>query len=254
MKSFAVIGLGRFGSAIARYIEDEGGEVIAIEMNPEKVKEFENEFASVVEADASDIDALKDLGVSDVDAAIVSIGTKMGASILITLLLKELNVPLIVVKAMSPIHGKVLKKLVEPIKDLPVIDVGCGNGHAGVLFKNYTGADTELMISKIAKPTNPNYRYIIFNAESSNFSFISGYEVVLINAFIDVINKPLLITKKILQKATKYIVLHRQEIIDGKTTITIEKSYGGADTYHSKINRQEFLDLLENEIKTQLSF
>lgn len=122
MKSFVVIGLGRFGSAIAEYIEEEGGEVIAIEINPEKVRNNENEFTSVVEGDATDINTLKDLGVSDVDAAVVSIGTNMGASILITLLLKELKVPLIIVKAQSPLHGKVLKKIganhiVYPEKD-----------------------------------------------------------------------------------------------------------------------------------------
>lgn len=111
MKSFAVIGLGRFGAAIAKYIEDEGGEVLAIEQDSAKVREFENEFTSVVEADASDINALRDLGISDVDAAIVSIGTDMSASILITLLLKELEVPLIIAKAQSPLHGSVMHKI-----------------------------------------------------------------------------------------------------------------------------------------------
>lgn len=111
MKNFAVIGLGRFGTAIAKYLEDEGGEVIAIEIDPEKVRDYENEFTSVVEADATDMDTLMNLGISDVDAAIVSIGTNMGASILITLLLKELKVPLLIVKAQNTLHGKVLKKI-----------------------------------------------------------------------------------------------------------------------------------------------
>ncbi|MFW6172870.1 MAG: potassium channel family protein [Elusimicrobiota bacterium] len=123
MRNFAVIGLGRFGSSMSRYIEEEGGEVLAMEIDPKKVRDYENEFTSVVEADATDINALKDLGVSDMDAAIVSIGAKMGASILITLLLKELKVPLIIVKAQSPLHGKVLKKIganriVYPEKDM----------------------------------------------------------------------------------------------------------------------------------------
>ncbi len=111
MRSFAIIGLGRFGSAIARDLEDEGGEVIAIEKDPEKVRTYENEFTSVVEADSTDIDALNDLGVSDVDAAVVSTGDNMGESILITLLLKEIGVSLIMVKAVDDLHGKVLKKI-----------------------------------------------------------------------------------------------------------------------------------------------
>lgn len=122
MKSFAVIGLGRFGSAIAKYIEEEGGEVIAMEIDPEKVRNNENEFTTVVEADATNIETLRDIGVSDVDAAVVSIGANMGANILITLLLKELKVPLIIVKAQSSLHGKVLKRIganhiVYPEKD-----------------------------------------------------------------------------------------------------------------------------------------
>jgi trk system potassium uptake protein TrkA len=64
-----------------------------------------------VEADSTDIEALKDLGVSDVDAAVVSIGGNMGESILITLLLKEIEVPLVMVKAVDELHGKVLKKI-----------------------------------------------------------------------------------------------------------------------------------------------
>ncbi|MEA3506560.1 MAG: TrkA family potassium uptake protein [Elusimicrobiota bacterium] len=111
MRNFAIIGLGRFGSAIARDLEDEGGEVVAIEKDPEKVRTYENEFTSVVEADSTDIDALRDLGISDVDAAVVSTGDNMGESILITLLLKEIGVPLIMVKAVDELHGKVLKKI-----------------------------------------------------------------------------------------------------------------------------------------------
>ncbi len=111
MRSFAVIGLGRFGAAIARYIEEEGGEVVAIEKDASKVRDYESEFTSVVEADAASIKSLRELGVSDVDAAVVSIGTDMAASILITLLLKELGGPLVIVKAQGPLHGNVLKKI-----------------------------------------------------------------------------------------------------------------------------------------------
>ncbi len=111
MKNFAVIGLGRFGAAIARFLEKEGGEVLAIDINPEIVRELEHDYTSVVEADATDIETLSNLGVGDVDAAIVSIGTSMEAGIFITLLLKELKVPLIVAKVRSKLHEKVLKKV-----------------------------------------------------------------------------------------------------------------------------------------------
>lgn len=125
MKNFAVIGLGRFGSAISRYIEEEGGEVLAVEIDPEKVKEYENSLTSVVEADATDINALKDIGIADIDAAIVSIGADMGASIMITLLLKELKVPLLIVKAQSTLHGKVLKRIGANNIVYPEREVAC---------------------------------------------------------------------------------------------------------------------------------
>ncbi len=111
MRNFAVIGLGRFGAAIARFLEEEGGEVLAIDSNPEIVRELEHDYTSVVEADATDIEILSNLGVGDVDAAIVSIGTNMEAGIMITLLLKELKVPLIIAKVRSKLHEKVLKKV-----------------------------------------------------------------------------------------------------------------------------------------------
>ncbi len=111
MKNFAVIGLGRFGSSMAGFLEKEGGEVIAIDSSPEVVNDFEDRFTNVAEADATDIEALSELGVGDVDAAVVSIGTSMEAGILITLLLKELKVPVIVAKAQSKLHGRVLRKV-----------------------------------------------------------------------------------------------------------------------------------------------
>ena len=111
MKNFAVIGLGRFGTSIAKFLEEEGGEVIAIDIDAGVVRDLENQYTSVVEADATDMDNLSDLGISDVDAAVVSIGTSMESGILITLLLKELKVPLVVAKAKSELHGRVLKKV-----------------------------------------------------------------------------------------------------------------------------------------------
>lgn len=129
MKSFAVIGLGKFGLAIASYIEQEGGEVIAIDLDPEKIRDYESEFTSAVEADATNIDALKDLGISEVEAAIVAIGTNMAVSILITLLLKELKVPLIIVKALTSLHGKVLKKVGANRIVFPEKDVAKGIAH-----------------------------------------------------------------------------------------------------------------------------
>lgn len=121
-KSFAIIGLGRFGSQITKALIDKGFEVIIIDQNEEKVNEFADIAAGAFVLDATDEKALRDAGIGDVDCAIVSIGQNISSSILITMLLKELGVKEIIVKEIMPIHGKILEKLgatkiINPEKD-----------------------------------------------------------------------------------------------------------------------------------------
>ena len=92
MKSFAVIGLGLFGSCVARQVCALGGEVLAIDTSPELVQQISGEVTSAVVADAQDKDVLKALGAQDCDCAVVAIGTDLGASVLATMNLKELNI------------------------------------------------------------------------------------------------------------------------------------------------------------------
>lgn len=121
-KTFAVIGLGRFGSQIARALIEKGFEVIIIDQNEEKINEFAESAAGAFVMDATDEKALRDAGIGDVDCAIVSVGQNISSSILITMLLKELGVKEIIVKEIIPIHGKILEKLgatkiINPEKD-----------------------------------------------------------------------------------------------------------------------------------------
>ena len=111
MKSFVVIGLGRFGSAAARQICALGGEVLAIDTNTELVQQISGEVTNAVTADAQDKDVLKALGVGDCDCAVVAIGDDLGASVLATMNLKELGVPRVVCKAYDETHRRVLEKL-----------------------------------------------------------------------------------------------------------------------------------------------
>ena len=111
MKSYAVIGLGRFGSCMARQLCALGGEVLAIDTSAELVQQIANDVTSAVVADAQDKDVLKALGVADCECAVVAIGDNLGASVLATMNLKELGVPYIVCKAHDETHRKVLEKL-----------------------------------------------------------------------------------------------------------------------------------------------
>ncbi|MBU4128835.1 NAD-binding protein, partial [bacterium] len=99
-RQFAVIGLGRFGSSVARTLVNAGCEVLAIDESEEKVKEISDLVTQAVELDGTDEKALKAVGIEDVDVAIVAIATDMLASILITLLLKEIGVKEVVAKAL----------------------------------------------------------------------------------------------------------------------------------------------------------
>lgn len=110
-RQFAVIGLGRFGSSVARTLVNAGYEVLAIDENEERIKEISDLVTEAVKLDATDEKALRAVGIEDVDVAIVAIGTDMQASILITLLLKEIGVKEVVAKAINARHGRILQKI-----------------------------------------------------------------------------------------------------------------------------------------------
>ncbi len=122
-KEFAVIGLGRFGGSICRTLAQEGMEVLAIDIDEERVNEFSNIVSKAVVADTTDEKVLKDLGIRNFDHVIVAIGDNIQASILTTLILKELGVQKITVKAQNDYHEKVLAKIgadhiVHPERDM----------------------------------------------------------------------------------------------------------------------------------------
>lgn len=122
-KEFAVIGLGRFGGSISRSLTEQGSEVMAIDMNEDRVNEFAALVTHAVVADSTDENVLKSLGIRNFDHVIVAIGDNIQSSILTTLILKELGVKHITVKAQNDYHEKVLRKIgadhvVHPERDM----------------------------------------------------------------------------------------------------------------------------------------
>ena len=111
MKSYAVIGLGRFGSALARQLCKLGAEVLALDVKGDYVQQIANDVTHAVVGDAQDKEVLRALGVRNLDCAVIAIGYNLAASVLITMNLKELGVPYIVCKAHDETHRKVLEKL-----------------------------------------------------------------------------------------------------------------------------------------------
>ena len=111
MKSYAVIGLGRFGSALARQLCKLGAEVLALDVKGDYVQQIANDVTHAVVGDVQDKEVLRALGVRNLDCAVIAIGDNLAASVLITMNLKELGVPYIVCKAHDETHRKVLEKL-----------------------------------------------------------------------------------------------------------------------------------------------
>ena len=111
MKSYIVIGLGRFGSQVARQLYSLGCEVLAMDIHSELVQQIANDVTHAVVGDAQDQEVLKALGVRNLDCAVVAIGDDLSASVLATMNLKELGIPYLVCKAHDETHRKVLEKL-----------------------------------------------------------------------------------------------------------------------------------------------
>ena len=111
MKSYVVIGLGRFGRTLARQLCKLGAEVLAMDVDNDLVQQVAEEVTHAVVGDGQDKDVLRALGVRDFDCAVVAIGRNLAASVLTVMNLQELEVPCIICKAHDETHSRVLKKL-----------------------------------------------------------------------------------------------------------------------------------------------
>lgn len=119
MKSFVVIGLGRFGTRIAKRLYEMGCEVLAVDMDNEKVQQIADEVTQAVSGDARDKDVLRALGVRNCDCAIVAMAGDLSSSVFVTMNLKELDVPYIVAKAQGTMHQRILEKLGADVVVIP---------------------------------------------------------------------------------------------------------------------------------------
>ncbi len=124
MKRFVVIGCGRFGLSVAKTLYSLGNEIMAIDVDKEKVKEVSNSVNYAVQADVMDEFALIKLEVGSFDVAIVSIGSNLEASVMATLIVKELGVKKVIAKAQNELHGKVLSKIGADEVIFPERDMG----------------------------------------------------------------------------------------------------------------------------------
>ena len=111
MNAYIVIGLGRFGSEVARQLHAQGCEVLAMDLSSDLIQQISPDVTHAVVGDGQDKEVLKALGVRNMDCAIIAIGDDLAASVLVTMNMKELGVPYIVCKAHDETHRRVLQKL-----------------------------------------------------------------------------------------------------------------------------------------------
>ncbi|MBU0630612.1 MAG: TrkA family potassium uptake protein [Candidatus Margulisbacteria bacterium] len=111
MRQIAVIGLGNFGSTVARELTDRGVQVLAIDSEKERIDLIKECVSTAVAADTTDEKALKAIGVQNVDIAVVCIGENVEANLLTTILLKKIGVKKIWARAISPLQHEIIKSL-----------------------------------------------------------------------------------------------------------------------------------------------
>lgn len=123
-KQYLVLGLGRFGTSLAKTLCELGQEVLAVDSDADRVSDIAPYVTQAMQLDATDESLLASLGVNNFDAAIVSIGHNTRDSILVCVILKELGVPYLIAKANDDLHAKVLRKIGADRVVFPERDMG----------------------------------------------------------------------------------------------------------------------------------
>jgi len=128
-KQYAVIGMGRFGSSVAQSLSKMGYEVLAVDASEARIQMISHTVTHAIQADSTDEEAMRAIGMRNFDVVVVAIGQDIQASIMTTLLLKEMNVGMIIVKAQNELHGKVLTKIGADKIVFPERDMGLRVAH-----------------------------------------------------------------------------------------------------------------------------
>ena len=110
-KSYAVFGLGRYGSAVAKELVENGAEVLAVDLNQDVINEVANDIPYCKCADVTDPEVIKQLGISNIDVVVISMAENLEASVMATMLCKEAGVETVIVKAATEMNCKILNKI-----------------------------------------------------------------------------------------------------------------------------------------------
>jgi len=156
VKQFIVLGLGRFGSAVATTLAEMGHEVLGVDTDVERINDLKNKITEVVQADISDEKVLTELGAKNFDAAIVGVGSNLESSILTTIILKEMGVKYIIAKAQNNFHAKVLEKIGVDKIVFPERDMGIRIARSLIApnIKDYIELEPDYSVIEIEAPSD----------------------------------------------------------------------------------------------------
>ncbi|NDL67669.1 potassium channel family protein [Anaerotalea alkaliphila] len=151
-KDFVVFGLGKFGRSVAQTLSQNGCDVLAIDRNEEIIQEISEYVTHAVQADVTDQDALHSLGIRNFDVAVVAISNDMQASIMATILAKEMGVKYVLAKAQNSIHKRVLEKVGADKVIFPEREIGVriANNIISDNFVDYIELSNDYSIVEIA--------------------------------------------------------------------------------------------------------
>lgn len=148
-KQFVIFGLGRFGKSVATTLSESGCEVLVVDEDEDTINEMADIVTYAVRADATDPEVLKTLGISNFDGAIIGMGENLEASVMITILVKEMGIPYVLTKAQTDLHAKILKKVGADMVVFPEKETGiriANNLVMGNLFDSVELSSTYSMV------------------------------------------------------------------------------------------------------------
>lgn len=156
METYAVIGLGKFGFHVAKGLAQQGLNVIAADLDEEHVRDINEYVQDAIILDSTDMRALREAGIGNVDVAVVSIGENIEASILTVMALKDLGVETVIAKAITTVHGQILSKLGAAKVIYPEMESAKKIVKKMVQNMHYETIDLSITM-KIAKLTVPSF-------------------------------------------------------------------------------------------------
>ncbi len=167
-KQVVVVGLGRFGSNVARGLFQNGHDVLALDINEKLVQEIMGDVTYAVKGDATDEAVLRELAVPNFDAGVVAIGSDLQANIMVTVLLKTLGLPYVAARAQNPLHGNTLERIGADKVIHPEEEMGVNVAHS--LFnpdvQEYMELTADFGISRVKIPA----RFANMSLKESGFA------------------------------------------------------------------------------------